>query len=193
MTYPRHRPDAANQFGFTLLEALITIVVVSIGLLGILGLQTASLVNTQVSTARGAATVIADNFAARMMANPQGNYDDIEIKEDQASDTVSINIGGTDVSVDPQCGTNGVCTFLNDADIVEYAALEWGQTLAEKLPNGEGYVDCLDDTDCDRYLITVVWSEHDPSNNDDTDPPDLCDTGPRKATKHRCYVTEVRP
>ena len=73
------RPHASR--GFTLLEALVTVVIVSIGLLGILGLQTVSIANTASSSARSDATIAADNLADRMRVNftgaRDGAYEDI--------------------------------------------------------------------------------------------------------------------
>jgi len=58
-----------KQHGLTLLEILITLVVVSVGLLGIAGLQIAGLKGTRNSALRTQATVLASDIAERMRAN----------------------------------------------------------------------------------------------------------------------------
>lgn len=177
----KRRNRSIIHSGLSLLEALVTIVVVSVGLLGILGLQTASVVNTRVSAFRSNATILAHNFAERMRANPQGNYNNIIVADDETS----ITINGEGFTEDsPDC--NNRCTV---AQITQYDAREWQKAISKKLPNGEGYVDCItDDADCDseRYYITMAWAER---SRDD----DLCHTGPHKGLTKRCVVTEVRP
>jgi type IV pilus assembly protein PilV len=58
-----------SQRGATLVEILVTVVVVSIGLLGVLALQTVSLRNNYSSFLRGQATVLATDIVDRIRAN----------------------------------------------------------------------------------------------------------------------------
>jgi len=58
-----------QQHGLTMLEILVTIIVVSVGLLGIAGLQIAGLKGTRNSALRTEATVLANDMAERMRAN----------------------------------------------------------------------------------------------------------------------------
>lgn len=172
------------QHGFSLLEVLVTVVVVSVGLLGILGLQTASIANTRISASRSAATVAADNFVARMRANPEGDYDDI------ASITNIENFTTTDL---PDCDDGSPCSVDN---ITKHDVYQWSLTLQRKLPDGYGFVDCVDST-CSAYRITVAWTEHDPASSDQTpangNAVDLCDDGDGHQITDRCFITEVRP
>jgi type IV pilus modification protein PilV len=55
--------------GFTLLEVLVAVLVLSFGLLGIAGLLLASVQNNSVSTQRTAATFLAQDMADRMRSN----------------------------------------------------------------------------------------------------------------------------
>ncbi|MCS6948044.1 MAG: type IV pilus modification protein PilV, partial [Steroidobacteraceae bacterium] len=55
--------------GFTLIEALIAVLVLSIGLLGIAGLQLASLQTNSVAYQRSQATMLAYDLLDRMRAN----------------------------------------------------------------------------------------------------------------------------
>lgn len=58
--------------GFTLLEVLIALLVLSIGLLGLAALQTSGLRSNQMATMRTLATQIAYDMTDRMRANPTG-------------------------------------------------------------------------------------------------------------------------
>ena len=61
-----------NIKGFTLIEVLVTVVVVSIGLLGLAGLQINGLRANMSSEARSKATLLASDIVERMRANPIG-------------------------------------------------------------------------------------------------------------------------
>jgi type IV pilus assembly protein PilV len=57
------------QRGLSLVEVLVTIVLVSVGLLGIAGLQIASVQNTSSAAQRFEATLLAEDILERMRAN----------------------------------------------------------------------------------------------------------------------------
>jgi type IV pilus assembly protein PilV len=59
-----------RQAGVSLLEVLIAVLVLSVGLLGIAGLQTANLRNTQSAHQRTVAVLLAASMAERIRANP---------------------------------------------------------------------------------------------------------------------------
>ena len=56
--------------GFTLIEVLIALVILSVGLLGLAGLQIISLKNNQSTYARGQANLMAMDVIDRIRANP---------------------------------------------------------------------------------------------------------------------------
>lgn len=62
-------PEITRQRGVSLLEVLISIVVLSIGLLGFAGLQAASLKNNTSAYQRGLATMMAYDVIDRMRAD----------------------------------------------------------------------------------------------------------------------------
>jgi len=163
--------NRSDQTGFTLLEALVTIVVISIGMLGLLGLQTFSIVNTQLSAARSQATVAADNIADRMRANPAGvsvnAYDKID--HPAAKSKPATCDGGTGCS---------------PAAMASYDAWSWDKSLGEQLPGGKGKVTCAakDGPSCIRYRVEITWSER--QRNSDT-----TDSGREPIT----FATMVRP
>jgi len=59
----------SNSKGFTLIEALIAVVILAIGLLGIAGLQATNLKNNQSAYNRSQATLLAYDMADRIRAN----------------------------------------------------------------------------------------------------------------------------
>lgn len=61
-----------QQQGFNLIEILVALVVLTLGLLGIAGLQLSSIRNTQSSYSRSIAIAAANDLAERMYANTPG-------------------------------------------------------------------------------------------------------------------------
>jgi len=74
-----------KQRGVGLIEILITILVIAIGLLGLAGMQTASMKNINNSHDRALATIAAYDMAERMRSNPagvkSGSYDAVTVSE----------------------------------------------------------------------------------------------------------------
>ena len=65
-----------RQAGFSLIEVLVTMVVLSIGLLGVAGMQASGLRNNHAVYTKTQATNLAMDMAERIRANPKGraNY-----------------------------------------------------------------------------------------------------------------------
>lgn len=66
----RHRHD--SQRGVSLIESLVAIVVMSLGILGILGIQMRTLTDTSTSLRRAQAIRLIEDLGERMKINPNG-------------------------------------------------------------------------------------------------------------------------
>ena len=64
-----------EQSGFTLLEVLVAVIVLSIGLIGLAGMQSSALVYNKDSLQRSQAVAIAGGVMDAMRANRSGNYE----------------------------------------------------------------------------------------------------------------------
>lgn len=88
-------PSRATQTGMTLIEVLVTLVITSVGLLGVAALQLTSLRNNQESYVRSQAAMLAADMLDRMRSNQTGfnagNYD----MSDDASGFDETGAGGT--------------------------------------------------------------------------------------------------
>lgn len=65
----------APQNGFSMIEVLVTLVILAVGLLGMAGLQSVGLKNNHSSLGRSTATMLAYNIIDRMRSNCQNALD----------------------------------------------------------------------------------------------------------------------
>jgi type IV pilus assembly protein PilV len=121
--------------GFTLVEVLVTLVILSVGLLGIAALHTASLRNNLDSALRSQASALAADVADRMRGNRIAALDGL------------YNLALTDATP----------TLTGSPTLAQRDLNAWRTLLAQMLPNGTGAV-ALDPV-TDICLITVQWGE----------------------------------
>jgi type IV pilus assembly protein PilV len=139
-----------NQSGFTLVEIMVSIVILGVGLLGLTGLQMSGLKNTQTATQARYSTLLAYDMVERMQSNPYS------VKEGAYN-----NVSATSHSCTSTCSAD---------DQAELDMYEWSAELTAKLPLGTGVV-CIDSTPtrddtpatpaCDgigsAYVIKIWW------------------------------------
>lgn len=117
-----------RQSGFSLIEVLVAAFVLSVGLVGVAGLQAMSLKNNQSAYMRSLASAFAYDLADRMRSNVSG-----------------ANAGFYDpaqAAVSAQCGTPTGCS---SQEMAENDLSEWLGSLTGSLPMGSGFV-CIDST-----------------------------------------------
>lgn len=157
-------PTPNAQQGFSLLEALVTLLVLSIGLLGIAGMQSISLRSTYNAGLITLANVQANNMIERMRANMSavgaGAYD---------------NINGSEAN--PGCWPT--CSANQQAQLDAY---EWSaQNKTVLKDNGSGSVSNTVSTNGDgTFTITINWNE-------------LGDAGSSSGAEAMQYVLRFQP
>lgn len=148
MLRPMERPLKPQQ-GFTLVEVLVAIVVLSIGLLGLAGLQATGLRNNHSAYLRTQATLQAYDIIDRMRANVLG-------QSAYYSTPTGKNCEGASANCSP-------------ADLADYDRSQWNAANANILPSGTGVV-CRDtspddgtstapacDNAADAPVVKVWW------------------------------------
>ncbi|MCF6184820.1 MAG: type IV pilus modification protein PilV, partial [Bacteroidales bacterium] len=70
-------PSYLQASGFAMIEVLISVIILSVGLLGLAGLQVIGMKGTQHATMTTQATLLTQRLAEKIRANPNGNYDQI--------------------------------------------------------------------------------------------------------------------
>lgn len=125
-----------RQSGFTLLEVMVAILVLSIGLLGLAGLMASSMRNNHSAYQRTQATWLAYDIIDRMRVNraaaiaSSNNYD-IALG---APTSASTGLAGTDVNA-------------------------WKATLANALPAGDGAVIVNHDPASLAVTVVIEWND----------------------------------
>ncbi|GLS27919.1 type IV pilus modification protein PilV [Marinibactrum halimedae] len=133
------------QRGVTLIEILVTIVILAVGMLGLAAMQTMSLKNINNSQYRTLATIYAYDMAERMRSNQagvqNGNYNDIEGEE-----------------------TNPSCSPCSSVQIAQLDAFQWQQAIQQAAADGglpAGALGTVEDVDsiANAFDISVSWPE----------------------------------
>ena len=123
-----------RQSGFTLLEVLVAILVLSIGLLGLAGLMASSIRNNHSAYQRTQATWLAYDMIDRMRVNRANSI--------ASANNYNIAIGTASSSSSGLAGTD---------------VTNWKTTLASALPAGDGSV-AVDSTSR-AVTVIVQWND----------------------------------
>ena len=118
-TAQRAHPAKARQRGLTLIEVLVTLTILSIGLLGVAGLQGMAKRSTHQAYQRTLATQLVDGVIERIRANPTAvaSY----------HTGTGSPLGGEEASQpSPDCSGVNACT---DTQLAAYDLWAWGQLI----------------------------------------------------------------
>jgi type IV pilus assembly protein PilV len=147
--------------GFTLIELLIAVVVVTIGLLGMAGLQTTGLTTNQSAYLRTQATTALADIIDRMRANPEGLRSG---QYDAFTTTGTVPAAQSCISRDTGCNPTELAAY----DIREWAKLftdvqNQGSDYRPLLPGATGSVVRIAGTN--NFTVQITWQETDWSDN----------------------------
>ncbi|MBF0108253.1 MAG: type IV pilus modification protein PilV [Magnetococcales bacterium] len=132
--------------GFSLLEIMITLVILSIGLLGLARLQLGAIKQVYSSHLRSQALFLSRDILERMRANR----------------TLALNgayAAQLDVAVTSVLDCAAVsCT---PAQMVTYDLAQWKDDLAQLLPSGDGEIVAIDSGGLENlFVINVRWDDN---------------------------------
>ncbi|MDH3513267.1 MAG: type IV pilus modification protein PilV [Gammaproteobacteria bacterium] len=151
------------QTGFSLIEVLVALLVLSIGLLGLAALQTTSLKFNTDSYLRTQATYFVYDIVDRMRANSDSIVDGGTYDVPDAASAASI------ISTYQSCkGSTCACnaaSICNTTQIATHDLGRWYERMQTVLP---GALDSLATIDVDaarRVTVTIRWTERDISKS----------------------------
>jgi type IV pilus assembly protein PilV len=130
---------SAGQRGFSLVEVLIALIIMSVGMLGIAGLYVQSMQAGRTSLFRHHAVTLASDVADRIRANPRAG------------------IAYTGFGANNNCVGGGV--DCNDTAMAANDIFLWDQQATDSLPNGDITILFDDSVVPPLYTITVAWDE----------------------------------
>lgn len=191
--FGRHRTKHTRaQLGATLLEVLVTMLIVSFALLGIAGLQVASVRYQQTAYMRNGASTQVQIMAERIRSNAAALSESTDTSAYRAPNAYAA---ANALPADPGCGLGTtVCTAAQSA---QRDLREWRQVLAQELPGGRGSIFPVSSgaiTSVGARLITVMWTEkaQDSDDNLSSPPTDTNCPAPRVGGV-RCLSLVVTP
>ncbi|OUS28319.1 type IV pilus modification protein PilV [Gammaproteobacteria bacterium 45_16_T64] len=154
---PHKLINRAHEKGVTLIEVLVTMIIIAIGLMGAATLQVTSLGSSQSAYFRSQASILAYDMADRL----RGNADRVVA----SSDFDNFSYTGGSVGAVPGCISQSV--GCGGADLSDVDKLEWSQSLAGSsskagaflLPGAEGSV--TRKAGSNVFTVSVNWVEND--------------------------------
>ena len=145
MRNQKHISSRRNR-GLTLIEVLVTLVVISMGLLGVAALQMRTLRHNYDALMRSHASALADDIADRMRVNR------VAVRPASGSSEYDAEFG------DPPELPNDASQALRDV-------VEWKEAVAARLPSGDGEVVVTENTGL--VTIRVRWGERSDDPDDE--------------------------
>lgn len=181
--------QSQRHSGFALIEAMVAVVVLSLGILGILGVQLRTLADTQTSVRRAQAIRLIEDLSERMKVNPNalGNLN-------------SYVVGWGTAGSPPDCKT-ATCDSQNLAlsDI-----RQWKQLVQNTLPTADANVfQVVDETVANnrRQLgVMIRWRENERADGTASEnaaykgifSPDATGTAATCAAGYSCHLQYIQ-
>jgi type IV pilus assembly protein PilV len=155
MTHKEKFNIAFQHRGFSLIEVLVALLVLSIGLLGLAALQTTSLQYNTGSYFRTQATFLAYDIIDRMRANTDAVVDNDNNGYDQPTTT--------NVSPPVNCDT----TSCTSAELALYDVKKWYDRIVIALPDAATTPPTIQISSTKRVAIRINWQERDLTKRQD--------------------------
>ncbi len=136
------RTIKTTQAGFSLVEAMVSLVVISVGMIGIAALYGQGLGAGRTAMFRTVAVNLAADMADRIRVNRL------------AGGAYAVE----DAEAETDCGPEPDGERCTPAEMAAYDLVLWEAQLAQQLPNGVGTVAFAAGTPS-TYTISVTWQE----------------------------------
>lgn len=135
--------------GASLIEALVALLVLALGVLGLAGIQTQTLLESRASNSRAVAVRMVEDLNERMQSNRA-----IRLASPQPNPHPYVFGWGSPPAITTNCLT-ATCTGTQTA---AFDVLQWKDTLSAALPGGDAQVFQLPN-DTRQFGVIVGWTE----------------------------------
>ena len=143
-----------RQHGFSLIEAMVALLIIAVGLLGVAGLQALGMNTTSSSRSRAIASVLASNMAAYMNSNP-AYWENVATS---ATFTVTPGVANHVNPLPTGSTANCATTQCSAAQMATWDLTQWSQSdQLGLLPTGEGMVSYNNATKV--WTVSVGWRQ----------------------------------
>lgn len=146
---------ALSNFGFSMIEVLVTILLISVALLGVAKMQAAAVANTQIARVRSLIAIQASSLASSMHGNPA--YWAAGLAPATFSASGAAVTDGTGVLTAAADCVSAACT---PAQLAAYDVQNWASNLNAQFPSYTAIVNCTavvgTPVSCN---INVSWAE----------------------------------
>lgn len=158
----RHRRHCTHQRGVSLLEVLVSIVVFSVGLLGMLGMQTITLRYEQGAWARNAVGVATADIAERVRTVTQPTAAASVAALFNSTSTYAAERARMESAGYLTPGADCMGNACTPAELAAYHLTEWRAGLADSLPQAAGFISPVGAGAAPlAFQVVVAWSDKD--------------------------------
>ena len=161
-------PSAAR--GFSLVEVLVALIIVSVGLLGIAKMQALLIADSGVSRVRALVALEASSLAASMHANRDYWADiaaPVSVTVDptnapmvSASGDATLSSGISAAVANPQACESTAVSYCTPANMAGYDLEQLALAMQSLLPSAKSQIQCQDANLQVYCTITVGWTEN---------------------------------
>ena len=191
-----------NQRGFSMLEVLISMLVIMIGILGIAGMQMLAVNNSENARYEGQAAILASGLAAEMQANP-GYW------ATSSTPTTSISVTGTTITVVPAYASTCLAATCSPVQMAYYDLQNFGAAMAgvanidavtyngTALPASSAQIQCTQPVAATTTVpgtpgictVTLTWYETNTAISNDTGSTGQLQNGTAQAHTYQTLVS----
>lgn len=141
------RKARLHQRGTGLIEALVALLVLALGVMGMAAVQTRTLITARNTNLRAVAIRAAEDLQDRIQAN-----------SDLRRMPLLANPYLTPWGPPPAAGTDCASASCGGQQLAAFDLMQWKKELARSLPSGDGLV-FTSSTDTNQLGILVTWME----------------------------------
>jgi len=146
----------SRQRGISLIESLVALLVLALGILGLAGLQTRTLVESRTSNARAVAIDMVEDLSERMQFN-------VDARNPALPNPYLVGWGAPPAA--PAAPNDCFAATCTPAQLAQLDLSQWKTTLAALLPRGDATIFALP-ADNTQLGVLIGWAENESETAD---------------------------